>query len=197
MTEPVHAGDYRACPFCCELIRVDAIKCRHCASEIDPNKMGPGGPGARTNAWHLTVLGVLLLVTAFVAAYPAIVKHMDERALNKAMIQRATTIPEAPRPVEVVAIPPQETVIDSSDVVPGLSTLNFGEDAEIVVGKTYSGSAIADLFENAYQTRYHLDSEITVDFAGVSYQVRARQARFAPEGRYKILSIEEKGKTYR
>lgn len=27
-------GDYRKCPFCAEAVRKDAIKCKHCGSEI-------------------------------------------------------------------------------------------------------------------------------------------------------------------
>ena len=30
------AGDYRKCPYCAEAIRVEAVKCRYCQSEIAP-----------------------------------------------------------------------------------------------------------------------------------------------------------------
>lgn len=30
------ADDLRACPFCSEMIKVTAIKCRHCGSEVTP-----------------------------------------------------------------------------------------------------------------------------------------------------------------
>lgn len=30
------AGDYRKCPFCAEAIRREAVKCKHCGSEVAP-----------------------------------------------------------------------------------------------------------------------------------------------------------------
>jgi hypothetical protein len=29
-------GDYRKCPFCAESVRKEAVKCKHCGSEIQP-----------------------------------------------------------------------------------------------------------------------------------------------------------------
>jgi len=177
------------------VIRANAVKCRHCGSEIEPAQMRQYASHARNNPWHMIVLVLLLVITGFVAGYPALVNYLDERALVKAMVERANAAPPpaplpapAPTPPPVVAAP-----VDTSEAYAGLRRLNFGEDAEVVVGKTYSGSIIADLFEqNAYQTHYDLESTIMVEFAGNLYEVRTRQPRFFPGGQYKIVSIEEK-----
>ena len=34
-TEPLQPGS-RACPFCAEQIRAEAIKCKHCGSKVEP-----------------------------------------------------------------------------------------------------------------------------------------------------------------
>ena len=175
MTEPVHPDDYRACPFCFEVIRRNAIKCRHCGSEVDPSKLYQHAEKARTNPVHLVVLGVLLAVVGFVAAYPAVERHLDERALTKAMIQRATAVPPAP-PVVVVS--------------PG--RIEFGEGVELVAGKTYSGTTMEDLLEaNALGSGTLLESDIMIQLGGYSYEVRTRQPHFTADARYEILSIEK------
>lgn len=33
-------GQYRKCPFCAEPVRVEAVKCRHCGSALDPAESG-------------------------------------------------------------------------------------------------------------------------------------------------------------
>jgi hypothetical protein len=187
MTESLHSGEYRACPFCSELIRTRAIKCKHCAGEIDPRRVREYGGGGRNNPWHLTVLGILLALTAFIVAYPTIVANMEKRALAKAMIEKATSIPEGPRPSAA-----KPRVVQASAGAPGLAKLNFGEDAELEVGQTYSGITLLDLLEaSASDSRVHPEGRITVEFAGASYEIRTRLPALAPEGRYQIVGIEE------
>lgn len=189
MTEPVDSGDYRACPFCFEVIRKNAIKCRHCGSEVDPAKLYQHASNARTNPVHMVVLGILLAVTAFVAAYPTLEKRLDERALAKAMIQKGTAIPRAPAP----APPPVEEEVEPAPpvvVTPG--RIEFGEGVELVTGRTYSGTTMEDLLEaNALGSGTLLENTITVQLAGHTYEVRARQPHFVPDASYEILSIEE------
>jgi hypothetical protein len=36
-------GETRECPFCKEEIRADAIKCKHCGSRIEPERLAHGG----------------------------------------------------------------------------------------------------------------------------------------------------------
>ena len=189
MTEPVHPDDYRACPFCFEVIRRNAIKCRHCGSEVDPSKLYQHAEKARTNPVHLVVLGVLLAVVGFVAAYPAVERHLDERALTKAMIQRATAVPPAPVP----APPPvEEPEPEPPVVVVSPGRIEFGEGVELVAGKTYSGTTMEDLLEaNALGSGTLLESDITIQLGGYSYEVRTRQPHFTADARYEILSIEK------
>lgn len=33
-------GEYRKCPFCAEPVRVEAVKCKHCGSALDPAESG-------------------------------------------------------------------------------------------------------------------------------------------------------------
>jgi hypothetical protein len=35
---PSSGGDFKKCPFCAEMIRVEAIKCKHCGSSVDSKK---------------------------------------------------------------------------------------------------------------------------------------------------------------
>lgn len=191
MTEPVNPGDYRACPFCFEVIRKNAIKCRHCGSEVDPSKLYQHAERARTNPVHLVVLGILLAVVGFIAAYPTVERHLDERALTKAMIQRATAVPPAPVPAPPpVAEPEPEPEPPVVVVSPG--RIEFGEGVELVAGNTYSGTTMEDLLEaNALGSETLLESVITIQLGGRSYEVRTRQPHFAPDARYEIVSIEK------
>lgn len=38
----VHDGEFRKCPFCAELIRREAIRCKHCGADI-PSETKPDG----------------------------------------------------------------------------------------------------------------------------------------------------------
>ncbi len=194
MTEQVNTGEYRACPFCFEVIRKNAIKCRHCSSEVDPAKLNQQASKARTNPMHLVVLGFLLLVTAFVAAYPALEKRLDERALAKAMMEKGAAVPAAPR-VAMIETPAVEEAPEPAVSFAPPGRLEFGEGVEIVAGQTYSGSTIEDLLEaNALGSGTMLESRITVQLAGQSYDIVARQPYFIPEARYEILAIKESSK---
>lgn len=31
-------GEYRKCPFCAEPVRIEAVKCKHCSSALDPGE---------------------------------------------------------------------------------------------------------------------------------------------------------------
>lgn len=63
----------RKCPFCAELIRAEAVKCRHCASEVPP--LADGGPVKKkvtlSTAERLGVMGFVLglwFLLAFLAS---------------------------------------------------------------------------------------------------------------------------------
>jgi len=45
--------DERRCPYCCEPIHADAVKCRHCKSTLDPMR--------RERQWHREYPGRMLL----------------------------------------------------------------------------------------------------------------------------------------
>ena len=61
---------------------MEAIKCRHCGSEVDPAKLHQQAAKARTNPMHLIVLGFLLVVTAFIATYPMLEQHLDAEEIK-------------------------------------------------------------------------------------------------------------------
>jgi len=40
-------GEYKKCPFCAEPVRLEAVKCRHCGSTLEPDEPGDTARTAR------------------------------------------------------------------------------------------------------------------------------------------------------
>ncbi len=74
-------GEHRKCPFCAELVRTEAIVCKHCGRDIGPERQAveppppepPAGPiavgsrvvNARYGAGSVTEIGPLAVTVAF------------------------------------------------------------------------------------------------------------------------------------
>lgn len=58
------------CPACMELVRRDAVKCRHCGESLTPQRIQPGTSEAEENAAKgKFILVALVILTVLIIAY--------------------------------------------------------------------------------------------------------------------------------
>jgi len=50
---PQVGNDYRRCPYCAEVVRLEAIKCRYCCSELEVAERSAGAPFSKTERSEL------------------------------------------------------------------------------------------------------------------------------------------------
>lgn len=61
---PMNSSDSRSCPFCAEPIRRQAIKCKHCGSEVVPVPvLESEGDGTQISWRRLTALALAIFIT--------------------------------------------------------------------------------------------------------------------------------------
>jgi hypothetical protein len=82
MLSPYAGSDFKKCPFCAEMIRADAIKCKHCGSSMDSKKgnyipdkpipkeevvFGKTEGGLSVLGYIGTSMGILMILIYFIA----------------------------------------------------------------------------------------------------------------------------------
>ena len=175
MPVSANSGEYRSCPFCAELIRGKAIRCKHCNAALDPKKIRRYNRLRAAKGWHL-MLGLLIFVAVFTGIYPRVAAHLEKMEhADRSAEGRARHAPQLAGPA-----PPAMPV----------PRLPLGEE-ELVAGQSYNGGVLLDLIESNFEiAEIEPDKSIRVSVDGREYLIRTKKAEFSRASNYEIVGIE-------